>query len=220
MSDRSSTPCSAFEGHVMLQSGPLTDVAVAVKRAVDAGSREPILVFEDDTGAVVDLDLRGTEAEVRDRLAAPRAGPAGRFSGQPDTAAAAPTEDPPKSKGRGRPKLGVVAREVTLLPRQWEWLAAQRGGASATLRRLVDAAKRRDNPRGGERAARDAAYRFMQAIAGDFPGFEEAMRALYRDDRDSFERQTAAWPHDIRKHAQHLAFGRSAPTPDAGTTLP
>jgi hypothetical protein len=96
---------------------------------------------------------------------------------------------------------------VTLLPRHWEWLAAQRGGASAALRRLIDAARHDDDGGDASRAAREAAYRFMSAMAGDFPGFEEASRALFADDRDRFAAHTATWPADIRDHAGKLARG-------------
>lgn len=118
---------------------------------------------------------------------------------------------------RGRPKLGVVAREVTLLPRQWEWLATQPGGASATLRRLVDDARKAIHPRQRRRAAQEAAYRFMQAIAGDLPGYEEATRALFADDRLAFEERIGPWPEDIRIYAVRLAFG-PLPHPDQTPT--
>ena len=110
-------------------------------------------------------------------------------------------------RGRGRPKLGVVAREVTLLPRHWEWLAAQPGSASVTLRRLVEDARKSGGAKQRARAARDAAYAFMHALAGDFPGFEEAIRALYADDRTRFENQVTDWPADVRDYAIRLAFG-------------
>lgn len=102
--------------------------------------------------------------------------------------------------------MGVVAREVTLLPRQWEWLTSQPGGASATLRRLVDEARKTTGPRQQRRAAQEAAYHFMQAIAGDLPGYEEATRALFADDRPALEQRIAAWPEDIRTYALRLAF--------------
>ena len=108
---------------------------------------------------------------------------------------------PRPPRGRGRPKLGVVAREVTLLPRQWEWLAQQPGGASATLRRLVDSTRKNGS---GRSDARDAVYRFITALAGDRPGYEEALRALYRSDLDGFRDRIADWPEDIRLYAEAL----------------
>ncbi|MBS0480756.1 MAG: DUF2239 family protein [Proteobacteria bacterium] len=103
----------------------------------------------------------------------------------------------------GRPRLGVVAREVTLLPRHWDWLKDQPGGASATLRRLVDTA--REQPLSPE-AGRDAAYRFLSAIAGDRENFEEAIRAIYQGDRGRFQQLTETWPPAIRDHAAGFAW--------------
>lgn len=104
-------------------------------------------------------------------------------------------------RGRGRPKLGVVAREITLLPRQWDWLSRQPGGASAAIRRLVEEAAK--SPPTAE-ARRDAAYRFMSDMCGDRPGYEEALRALYRDEKERFETLTAAWPDDVRAYIARL----------------
>lgn len=172
---------SAFDGDIAFSRGPLAAVAVAVKARIDADPAAQPLVFDDATGAVIDLDLRGDADAIVARLVPP---------------------GPPR--GRGRPKLGVVAREVTLLPRQWDWLARQPGGASAALRRLVDDARR--TGAADPRAARDAAYRFMSAMAGDRPGFEEAARALFAGDHTSFASQAASWPADIRGHVERLAW--------------
>lgn len=183
-----STPtCTAFQGVRRIASGPLAEVALAAKRAADAG--EAVLVFDDATSRPVELDLRGSEADVLTRLPAP--------------AEAGAEADAPR--GPGRPKLGVVAREVTLLPRHWDWLAGQPGGASVTLRRLVEEARRAGEGRDRLRQAQEAAYRFMAAMAGDRPGFEEAARALFAPDRDRFAALTEAWPADIRDHARRLA---------------
>jgi len=171
--------CTAFDGHRQIATGSLAEVALAVKATIDGGGVGPVLTFDDATGDVVDFDLRGSTAEIAARLEAPR--------------------------GRGRPKLGVTAREVTLLPRHWAWLADQPGGASVTLRRLIDEARRADGGHSQIRVARDAAYRFLSAMAGDLPGFEEAARALFAGDRDRLEQQMAAWPTDIRNHALRLA---------------
>ena len=109
--------------------------------------------------------------------------------------------EPPK---RGRPKLGVTSKEVTLLPRHWEWLARQPGGASATLRKLVDTARKAGS---SDREKRDAAYQFHSAMAGDYPHFEDAIRALYANDRSRFETLAADWPVAVRDHALNLAWG-------------
>jgi hypothetical protein len=180
---------------------------VAVARST--GTAVPVLVFDDETGRVVDLDLRGDDAEIRERISNPPKPREGRFRrGASETPPEGAAVDGPK--GRGRPKLGVVAREVTLLPRQWEWLATQPGGASAALRRLVDDARKAVHPRQQRRAAQEAAYRFMQAIAGDLPGYEEATRALFAADLPALEDRIGAWPEDIRAYALRLAAGTPA----------
>jgi len=196
--------CTAFIGQRLLRSGPLADVAVAVARSARASSA--VLVFDDATGRIVDLDLRGSDPDILERLSAPPKQHVGRYR---PTAGDAPrteaAEDGPR--GRGRPKLGVVAREVTLLPRQWEWLSAQPGGASVTLRRLVDDARKTAKPRQERRAAQEAAYQFMQAIAGDLPGYEEATRALFKDDLSALRERISGWPEDFRAYALRLASG-------------
>ena len=197
MTDRLSLPCIAFEGSQQLFSGPLVDVVLAVKAALDRGSAEPILIFAEATGRVFDVDLRGTTADIVRRLS------------KPQPSAAATTEQEPASaepRGRGRPRLGVIGREVTLLPRHWEWLAAQPGGASVALRRLVDEARRSGGEAEKQRTAREAAYRFMSTMAGNLAGFEEAARALFAGDRTRFERQMAKWPKDVRRHVLYLAY--------------
>ncbi len=199
---------TAFDGQRRLATGSLAEVALAVKKSAGSASTSPILIFDDSTGRAIDLDLRGADSEILKRL--PQA------AGSSDVPSAdTPLPDPPLSepRGRGRPKLGVVAREVTLLPRHWEWLGAQPGGASVALRKLVDAARRANGDKDRSRAARDAAYHFMSAISGDLPGFEEAARALFADDRRRFDGLIAAWPDDIRDHAVKLAFGDRAEPP-------
>jgi uncharacterized protein len=184
---------TAFVGQRCLASGPIADVAMAVKRA-DAWAGSPIVIFSDASGRAVDFDLRGEDREVLARLA--MIAPA-----QSDRDA----EPPSAPRGRGRPKLGVVAREVTLLPRHWEWLNAQPGGASVALRKLVDEARRANGDRDRERHARDAAYHFMSAMAGNLVHFEEASRALFAGDRRRFAAEIADWPADIRDHILKLA---------------
>ncbi len=188
---------TAFEGQRRLVTGTLAEVALAVKRA---GQAAPIVIFSDATGRSLDLDLRGSDEEIVARL--PKTAPA---PVEPETQASEP-------RGRGRPKLGVVAREVTLLPRHWEWLNARPGGASVALRKLVDEARRANGDRDRQRAARDAAYHFMSTMAGNRVGFEEASRALFADDRRRFGELIAAWPVDIRDHIVKLAFSDRVPT--------
>ena len=158
-----------------------------------AGEAAPIVIFNDATGRSLDLDLRGSDDEIVARLPKAATPPV-----EPEAQASEP-------RGRGRPKLGVVAREVTLLPRHWEWLNARPGGASVALRNLVDEARRANGDRDRQRAARDAAYHFMSTMAGDFSHFEEASRALFADDRRRFTGLIADWPTDIRDHIVKLA---------------
>ncbi|MBR0715331.1 DUF2239 family protein [Bradyrhizobium liaoningense] len=184
---------TAFAGQRRLASGPMTEVALAVKRTQARGG-DPIIIFTDATGRPIDFDLRGDEREVTARLA--------KLAPPPSAEATKPPTEP---RGRGRPKLGVVAREVTLLPRHWEWLNAQPGGASVALRKLVDDARRLSGDKDRERQARDAAYHFMSTMAGNLANFEEASRALFADDRRRFVGLIADWPTDIRDHVVKLA---------------
>lgn len=189
---------TAFVGQRRLASGTAGDVALAVKRATQPLD-QPIIIFDDGTGRSIDFDLRGDDREVLARLA--------KLMPPPATESAEPPAEP---RGRGRPKLGVVAREVTLLPRHWEWLNAQAGGASVALRKLVDEARRASGAKDRERQARDAAYHFMSTMAGDLPQFEEASRALFADDRRRFTGLIADWPTDIRDHIVKLAYSDRA----------
>ncbi len=186
---------TAFDGDRRLATGPLPEVALAVIRALERGVAGPLLTFDDATGRAVDFDTRGSDAEVIARLS-----PAS-----------------PEPRGPGRPKLGVIAREVTLLPRHWDWLAAQPGGASVALRKLIEEARRGSTSSDRRRVAQDTAYRFMAAMAGDRPGFEEAARALYADDPEKFRAFVSAWPKDVGGHVMRLAYAEGS-SPDHATT--
>lgn len=183
--------CTAFAGPRLLRAGPRHEVAATVREALCSSSTETVLVFDDRTGKLVDIDPRGDAADAPDGQAVATSGDAGA--------------EPPLKRGRGRPKLGVEAREITLLPRHWEWLMHQPGGASATLRRLVDDARKHSGAADGQRARREAAYTFMNAMAGDLPGFEEAIRALFAGHEDALRRLSAVWPPDIAAYALRLA---------------
>lgn len=188
---------SAFGAARRLASGPLAEVAVAAASAAARSDTAP-LVFDDATGTQVDLDLRGGEEEVR-----------ARYGTRPEPATA---EAPAVARGRGRPKLGVVAREVTLLPEQWEWLASQPGGASVALRKLVQEARRTGSLRDRTRRAQERSYKVMVALAGDRPGFEEAARSLFAGDLAALASRTERWPRDIREHVLQLADPEFDPT--------
>jgi hypothetical protein len=179
------TTHTAFLDGRRLATGPLHVVAVAVLRAQQTQAEGQLLVFSDATGQSADLDLRGDEAAV-----------AARYT------VAAPPLAP---RGRGRPKLGVIAREVTLLPEHWEWLAAQSGGASVALRKLVHEARRQGGERDRTRLARNRAYHAMSTLAGNLAGFEEASRALFAGDPVRLATQMAAWPEDVQAYVRQLA---------------
>lgn len=180
MSYDEDTRCTAFLGQRRIASGLINDVARKVKDVIGHDANAPVLIYDDATARLVEIDFRGTASDVLRRLTrAPR--------------------------GRGRPKLGVEPREVTLLPRHWDWLNSQPGGASAAIRRLVEDARRTNAKSDAARTAQDAAYRFMSAMAGNEEGFEEAARALFARNREGFEKSTSSWPSDVRAYALQLA---------------
>ena len=197
----------AFGGRKHVASGPPRQVAERLVAFVASHPGALPQVFDADTSTVVEVDLRGSLQTVLRRL--PReAAPA-------DTAVVEPPGD--AARGPGRPKLGVVAREVTLLPRHWEWLTTQPGGASVALRKLVEQALRVSRESERARRATEAAYRFMQAMAGDEPGFEEASRALFAGDGAQCVAHMARWPRDVRAHAERLVERIARPVEaDAG----
>lgn len=182
---------SAFSDNRLIAFGLLEEVLSASKALVDISEDPRLLIFEDRSGQQLDFDFSGTLAEVLKRAlpAPPRTGP-------------------------GRPKLGVVSREVSLLPRHWEWLEQQPQGISAGLRRLVDEARKRHPGELRARKGREAANRFMTAIAGNLTNYEEATRALFASDPARLEELTADWPEDIRAHVQRVLEQSTAPASD------
>lgn len=194
MDHTSHTPATAFIGQSLLACGPLGTVALAVRDA--SPSTEPTLILDDLTGRTIDLDLRGSDQDILARLSPP-----GPMDG--GTTAAEP-------RGRGRPRMGVVAREVTLLPRHWDWLNEQAGGASVALRKLVEEARRAAPDKARQRQVQETAYRAMATLAGDLPGFEEASRALFANDAPRLTELLSAWPRDIASYVQGLASGSAA----------
>ena len=183
--------CTAFSGPQRIASGELRHVAMKAKQAFDLHPDRPVLVFDDADARTVEVPLELPAADLLRLLAQPQ------LSASADAA--------PVPRKPGRPKLGVVAREITLLPRHWDWLAAQPGGASVALRKLVEEARKVSSGDDRRRAAQEATFRFMQAMAGDAPGFEDAARALFAGDVARFEEQVARWTDDVRDHATWLA---------------
>lgn len=194
---------TCFEGSHRIASGTLSEMALAVNKAQSRQGNAAILLFDNQTGKTVDLDLRGSDADIVARYSSP----------ERQEMPAEPVADAPK--GRGRPKLGVVAREITLLPRHWEWLSAQPGGASVAIRKLVDAARKTVGNADTQRQATERAYQFMVTIAGDYAGFEAASRALFAGDSAAVAHAIAAWPEDIRTHITALLTIREADTESA-----
>ena len=183
----------AFAGDRRIASGDLRDIARSAKRTLDLHGDAQLLIFDGKTSGPVEIDFRGSIDDVLARLPRSEAPAADE-----DTAATAP-------RGPGRPKLGVVAREVTLLPRHWDWLTQQKGGASVAIRKLVEEARRNSEAKDRIRLAQEAAYRFMSAMAGNRPHYEEAIRALFGNNPSRFGKLIAEWPADVRDHALGLA---------------
>ncbi len=200
----------AFAKHKRIARGEPKEVAALVKRFVDGHHEVTVVILDATSSFPVELDLRGSVATVLKRL--------------PTTSAGAPpsnevsVEEAPR--GPGRPRLGVVAREVTLLPRHWEWLGSQPGGASVALRKLVERAQRASAESDRLREATESAYRFMHAMAGNEAGFEEASRALFADDLARLKNEVAKWPQDVRMHLLELAGRAASAVPTDATQVP
>jgi hypothetical protein len=196
MSQKPDAACIAFESDRCVATGDLREVARAVKEMLDRRKDASVLLFDGVTSGPIEIDFRGSIEEVLARL--------------PESRDATPATnlaelDLPPNRGPGRPKLGVVAREITLLPRHWDWLTQQRGGASVAIRRLVEEARRTGEDRDRLRQAQEATYRFMSVMAGNKPHYEDAIRALFADDPVRFEKLIAEWPADVRDRAARLA---------------
>jgi hypothetical protein len=182
----SSTQIIAFDGDHCIASGNIVDVAAQVKQTLSAQPQSQVLLFDLESSRHVEIDFRGSVADVTARL---------KTSLSPESA----------PRGPGRPKLGVVAREVTLLPRHWEWLAAQPGGASVTLRKLIEDTRRKTSAKDDARERQESVHRFLSAMAGDKPHYEDVLRALYASDGARFHALIADWPLDVRRHVERLA---------------
>jgi hypothetical protein len=204
MSPGPDTTYIAFEGDRCIAAGDPRDVISVVKATLDRRKDSVILIFDGTTGGPIEIDFRGSISDIVARLP--------KIAGRP---VAAEDDAQPGPRGPGRPKLGVVAREVTLLPRHWEWLAQQSGGASVALRKLVDEARRSGEDGHRNRKAQEAAYRFLSAMAGNRPHSEDAIRALFAGEAARFEKLIADWPTDVRHHSARLAAGAFPREPQA-----
>jgi hypothetical protein len=179
---------TAFEDKKLLVQGDLKDVVLNIKQHLGRADHGSVLIFSDATGKTMDFNFRGSKDEVLRRL-------------EPFMS----LEDKPQASGPGRPKLGVVSREVSLLPRHWEWLATQPGGASSTLRLLIEEARKKSSGHESVKQVQERVYQVMRVLAGDLEDYEEALRALYKRDRKKFQMQIQNWPADIKKYLNELA---------------
>ncbi|CAN5574894.1 DUF2239 family protein [soil metagenome] len=192
MKPQAEQTCTAFKDSHLLATGKMVDVALAAKHELQGHPNARLQVFDDATGEFLEFDFRGTEEQFLGRLKRMVSGDATK------------SEEESKPAGPGRPKLGVISREIGLLPRHWEWLGQQREGASAALRKLVEDAQKKNSSKDAIRRAQEVTYRFMSIMAGDLPNFEEALRAFYAKDTDKFKKQMESWPSDIRTHVLKL----------------
>lgn len=185
--------CSAFSSRERIATGRLLEVAIEVKTLLETHPSLQVLFFDDMSGEEFDLDLRGSHSDIEQRLSI-------QFP-EPEM----PSADKKASAGSvGRPRLNVVSKEVTLQPRHWAWLKQQPGSASSVLRRLVDEARHNNQEKEQHYFAQKAVYSFISAIAGDYPGYEEAIRSLFNSDYRRFEDIIGNWPGDICNYAKNF----------------
>jgi len=193
-----STRLIAFSGEKCVAEGNPEQVVTYLKSLIEKQPESQLLVLNAVTSRIIELDFRDSPATILANQFRPA-----------EEAAVAPASIgnsvEVQKRGRGRPKLGVVSREVTLMPRHWDWLSNQTGGASVALRRLVEQARHSNEGKDKRRAAQNSAYRFMTVLAGDAPGYEEAIRSLYADDMQGLLKNIASWPPDVAIHAELLA---------------
>jgi uncharacterized protein len=179
---------TAFEGTTRLYRGTFQEVVLKVKERLGRAENSSVLIFSNNTGKTMDFNFQGNMKDTLKRLE--------KFVS---------TQEPRPISGPGRPKLGVISREVSLLPRHWEWLASQPSGASATIRKLIEEAKKKSSTRNSVKHVQECVYRFMSVIVGDMKGYEEALRALYKADRKNFLLHIQDWPTDVRTHVIEMA---------------
>ena len=179
---------TAFEGFQICAHGSLDSVAISIKQRLKKDPTTQFLIFSNSSGKQMDLDLSGSQKVILERL---KIYQASHFS---------------PATGPGRPKLGVISREVSLLPQHWEWLSNQSGGASATIRRLVD--EKIKEPVSAEnqiKQAQEVVYRVLSSLAGNLPNYEDVIRFLYRRDKKSFRNAMSDWPKDVVSHTMALS---------------
>ena len=96
--------CTVFEGDRRIASGTLAEVAGAVMAASVGCEGDAVLIFDDDTGRVVDLDVRGTLEAVLERLRGGNGvgGPAAESAADGDQPRRGPGRPPPTGNGPHR----------------------------------------------------------------------------------------------------------------------
>jgi hypothetical protein len=196
--------CTAFDGSRLIASGELAQVALKVKQVLEHDARSAVMIFDDATSELLQIDFQGSQDDLVQRL-----------SGELPPVTAEPATPAP-TRRRGRPRLGVVAREITLLPKHWDWLNCQPGGASVALRRLIDDARRLHMQRGKDRQrrAQEVTFRFIQRMANHQPRYDELARALFAADHSRFHELLESWPDDLREHVRKLATDAFATVDD------
>jgi uncharacterized protein len=206
---------TSFAGNKLIFSGDLDAMLLRTKDHIDQNPTDSVLIFEDQTGQEIDFDFRGTPDDVLSRLPShplfiqyPVTDETGAGlqaePGQLRPSSPEPGQPKVSNPGPGRPRLGVTCREISLLPRHWEWLDRQPGGVSSTLRKLVDEARKSGYKKELARQSWDAAGKFMWVMAGNLPNFQEASRAFYSKNMDLMESLILPWPIDIRTHLMRL----------------
>ena len=195
MVNANNADCIAFDTHTCIARGSLIEVAEVVKNYMGEDIFKPVQILSIPASEPVEIDFRGSLDEVMARLKR-------RSVSRPEPAEGEARKPPKKA---GRPKLGVVSKEVTLLPRHWEWLKKQPGGASVTLRKLVEEARKAHSLQDDLRYSQEVTYRFLTCVAGNLPHYEEVTRALFAGNEDGFKEHTSHWPVDVRAHAEELS---------------
>ena len=171
---------SAIQDQNLIVMGELPVVLKEIKLFLDQGGCEPVLIFDHTDGRQWDFNFQGTLEEVLSR-------------------AIVPEDDNCNKPGPGRPRLGIVSREVTLLPRHWDWLEQQPGKASGTLRRLVEDAMKHPSDDFIIRQKQEALGRIISSVGGNLIGFEDFLRILHRKEWNKVEEVIKEWPLGIKK---------------------
>lgn len=166
---------TAFRGDTRIITDSLFNVALALQKQ----SEMNVLVFNDQTGQQIDLDLSGSEDDLKQRYT-----------------------EVEYVKKVGRPKLGVISREITLQQKHWNWLDQQSSSASAVIRKLIDKELNDPSSESNIMLAKQAIDHFMLAMLGNMPNYEEATRALYQGNKSHFLALIHNYPKDLKVYLE------------------